>query len=134
MTAMASTRRVRACGMALAVFFGLGGLGGCGGGGVRPEALKAWIGRPASAIEREWGAPTRETRDGEFRILIYEEIERKGSTGQAFDNPNVDRRGRYETIEAAAQQLYRAPTVYVRSYLFWVDRQGTIVNSTVRTP
>ncbi|MBI3456588.1 MAG: hypothetical protein HY002_12495 [Candidatus Rokubacteria bacterium] len=101
---------------------------------VRPEVLRSWVGRPAAALEKDWGPPTREVPDGELRILIYEEVTK--NTQRTFDS--ADPRGRtlgaYAAAQAAAQEAYRLPTVYVRSYLFWVNRGGTIVNSAVHQP
>lgn len=107
---------------------------GCASGGVRPEVLQAWVGRPAAALEKDWGPPTREVRDGETRILVYEEVERK-STKSTFDDADPSRpRGVYGIAQATANEAYRSPTVYVRSYLFWVNREGRIVHAAVRTP
>jgi hypothetical protein len=111
-------------------------LAGCADTGVKPEALKAWVGKPAAALEKDWGPATREVEDGELRILIYEEVEKRAT--RSFEDPGTTTAARYlgptAIAHAAAQEAYRIPTVYVRSYLFWVDRQGTIVNSTVRLP
>jgi hypothetical protein len=109
-------------------------LGGCADTGVKPEELQAWVGKPAAALEKDWGPATREAEDGDLRILIYEEVEKRSSS--SFENaaPAARYLGPTALAHAAAQEAYRIPTVYVRSYLFWVDRQGTIVNSTVRQP
>jgi len=115
---------------------------GCGGyTGLRPEALQKWVGRPATSLQKDWGPATREVEDGDLRILVYEEMQQKGSYYKGgFETENQDpsryRQGGADYVAAAeaAQKAYRAPTVYVRSYLFWVDREGTIVNSAVRTP
>ncbi len=102
---------------------------GCASG-VRPEALQAWVGRPAAALEKDWGPPTREVQDGEMRILIYEEVEKRASS--AFQGTaSAFRRG---ATQADTDETYRSPTIYVRSYLFWVNREGTIVQSARRTP
>ena len=107
---------------------------GCASGGIRPETLQAWVGRPGGALEKDWGPPTREVQDGETRILVYEEVERK-STKSVFDDADPSRaRGGYGMAQLTANEAYRSPTVYVRSYLFWVNREGTIVHSAVRTP
>jgi hypothetical protein len=101
--------------------------------GVHPAVLKAWVGKPATALEAEWGTPTRETQDGDVRVLIYEEVERRRGKTQ-FDDQDPSRvRGSGYTA-AAAEEAYKAPRVYVRSYLFWVNREGTIVHSAARTP
>jgi len=113
--------------MALGLAVGLAGAG-CSTA-IRPEVLKAWIGRPAAALEREWGTPTREVPDGALRILIYEQFEkRSGSDFQA----GAGRRA--ITSSDAPSETYRSPTVYARSYLFWVNPEGTIVHSDVRNP
>jgi hypothetical protein len=56
----------------------LGGLGfvACTRGGLPPEQVQAWVGRPAADLVKAWGAPTREVDDAGQRVLIYEEIER----------------------------------------------------------
>ena len=51
------------------------GLVACSKGGIPPEQVEAWAGRPAADLVREWGAPTKEVDDAGQRVLIYEEIE-----------------------------------------------------------
>ncbi len=103
---------------------------GCGGG-ITPAALKAaWEGRPAAALEKDWGPATRETPDGELRILIYEEVESKSSR-PLEGAVSAFRRG---ATPSEPDDKYRGPSIYVRSYLFWVNPQGTIVHTAVRTP
>ncbi len=107
---------------------------GCASSGIRPEVLQAWVGRPVAALEKDWGPPTREVQDGQTRILVYEELERK-STKSTFDDADPSRpRGTYGVAQLTANQAYQGPTVYVRSYLFWVNRDDTIVHAAVRTP
>src|SRR5262249_26325989 len=55
------------------------GLLACNRGGLPPEKVEAWIGRPAADLEREWGPPTKEVTDAGQRVLIYEEVERTGN-------------------------------------------------------
>lgn len=119
---------MRAWGLALALAL----VGAACASGIKPEALRAWIGRPAAELERDWGAATREVPDGDLRILVYEEVERR--VGRNFETTAAGRQDAYAAAAAAAQEAYRVPTVYVRSYLFWVNRDGTIVNSMVRQP
>ncbi len=107
---------------------------GCGSA-IRPEVLRTWVGRPVAALEKDWGPATREVQDGELRILVYEELEKTTSRNfqdaatarSAGINPN-------DPYALAAQEAYRSPSVYVRSYLFWVNPEGTIVNAAVRQP
>ena len=107
-------------------------LAGCANQGLSPETLRQWVGRPATALEKDWGPPTREVRDGETRILVYEELQRQTGPQTKFDDVEGPRsRG---SQEMSSRQAYVAPKVYVRSYLFWVDPEGRIVHSTVRTP
>jgi hypothetical protein len=109
---------------------------GCASSGLPPEALKRWVGRPAATLQKDWGPATREVPDGELRILVYEEVEQRTSKS-GFDNQDPSRpRGgtTYQAAHDAANEAYHTPKVYVRSYLFWVNREGTIVNSAVRTP
>jgi hypothetical protein len=119
----------------LAVVLALGLAAAACAAGVHPEVLKAWVGRPATALEADWGPPTRETQDGDVRVLIYEEVERpSGRTTFDDQDPSRSRGSGYSAAAAAAAEAYKAPRVYVRSYLFWVTREGTIVHSAVRTP
>ena len=92
------------------------------------------MGRPAAAIQQEWGPATREIVDGDLRILVYEQVERR--TSSDFQSPAATRAsgGAAGLAQAAAADAYRSPTVYVRSYLFWVNREGTIVHSDMREP
>jgi hypothetical protein len=124
----------RLLGLGLAVAFAAG----CGGG-VRPEVLKGWVGRPAASLEKDWGVPTREVPDGDLRILVYEEVERQRAGASKFDYQDPygnygSNRDIHTQAQIAAEEAYRAPRVYVRSYLFWVDREGKIVHSAIRTP
>lgn len=112
------------------VALALGLAAGCGGG-VRPEVVQGWVGRPVTALRQDWGPPTREVEDGANRILIYEEIERR-STGASFQAPRQTSRN--DPPESVSQDSYRGPRVYARSYLFWVNREGAIVHVDVRQP
>ena len=51
------------------------GLAACSRGGIPPEQVQAWAGRPEADLKRAWGTPTREVTDAGQRVLIYEEIE-----------------------------------------------------------
>jgi hypothetical protein len=130
MNAMTPLGRLAGLGLVVAL------AAGCGGG-IRPEVLKGWVGRPAASLEKDWGAPTREVPDGDLRIMVYEEVE-KQRTGNAglFDqqDPGGYSRDIHHEAQKAAERAYHAPRVYVRSYLFWVDREGKIVHTAVRTP
>jgi hypothetical protein len=106
---------------------------GCGQPALKPEELQAWVGKPAAALEKDWGPATREVADGDMRILIYEELAKNAAKG--FEGSrSVRLLGPYGAAHEAAKEAYRLPTVYVRSYLFWVDQAGKIVNSTVSQP
>jgi hypothetical protein len=124
---MIAARRV----VALLALLGLAA--GCAGG-VPPRVLQSWVGRPAGALQKDWGPPTREVQDGDLRILVYEEVERQSRQSQFDDQDPRRTRGTYGYAHDAAVAAFRAPTVYARSYLFWVNREGTIVHSTVRNP
>jgi hypothetical protein len=128
-SAMTRTRCLVGLGLALAL------AAGCGGG-IRPEVLRGWVGRPAASLEKDWGPATREVPDGDMRILVYEEVERARTRATPFDyqDPYGNSRDVHHQAQRAAEEAYRAPRVYVRSYLFWVDREGKIVHSAVRTP
>jgi hypothetical protein len=69
--------------------------------------------------------------DGDRRLLIYEQLERSSATDFRTRRPTA--RNTYGRAEEA-DQLPPAPTTHVRSYLFWVDRDGVIVQSAVREP
>jgi hypothetical protein len=108
----------------------LAGLGACATG-ISSESLQTWIGKPAAALTQDWGPATREVSDGDRRILIYEQLDRSTAIDFQTRRPTMKNTyGRAEEIEA----LPPAATVYVRSYLFWVDRDGVIVQSAVREP
>ena len=111
-------------------------IAGCAGGGVDPKVVKSWEGRPAESLEKDWGPPTREAQDGDLRIMIYEEMTKRDRGGSSFDaqDPSRMRGSNYEQAYQQAQDAYKAPRVYARSYLFWVNRDGKIVHATVRTP
>jgi hypothetical protein len=127
----AMERLGRLVGLGLAVVLAAG----CGGG-IRPEVLKGWVGRPAASLEKDWGPATREVPDGDLRIMVYEEVERQRYGNNAFDqaDPGGYHRDIHHEAQKAAELAYHAPRVYVRSYLFWVDREGKIVHTAVRTP
>jgi len=120
---------------ALAVTLALGlAFAGCAAG-VDPQVVKAWEGRPAATLEKDWGPPTREAQDGDLRIMIYEEVSKRNPQ-TVFDaqDPSRMRGTNYDLAYQQAQEAYKAPRVYVRSYLFWVNREGNIVHAAVRTP
>jgi hypothetical protein len=96
----------------------------------RREDLQAWVGRPVAALRQEWGAPTREVQDDGLRIVIYEQLER--NTPRSFTNPAP--RARDAAIQDLVNEGARGPTVYVRSYLFWVNAEGAIIRADVRQP
>jgi hypothetical protein len=106
----------------------LGLAAACTRGGLPPEQVQAWIGRPAAELTRAWGAPTREVTDQGLRVLIYEELER--ASGSTFGPQNVSPRD----ARAAGVAVEPRAVVYARSYLFWVDSTGTIVRSQIHQP
>jgi hypothetical protein len=111
-------------------------LAGCASGGVDPQVLRHWEGRPAATLEKDWGPPTREAKEGDLRIMIYEEIGKSGGQSK-FDaqDPSRMRGGAsYEQAYQSSQEAYKAPRVYIRSYLFWVNPEGKIVHAAVRNP
>lgn len=117
--------------LAVALVVGLGA--GCASSVVRPEVLQGWVGRPAAALRQEWGLPTREIPDGARRILVYEQLEKR--SGSDFQStPSSARQSGLSPAQALANEIYRNPTVYVRSYLFWVDAQDAIVHVDIRQP
>jgi hypothetical protein len=100
--------------------------GGCSGGGLSPETVRAWVGRPVTSLEQAWGPATRETRDGGRRLLIYEEVEK--TSQRDLQSPVAPR---YAPPGTVYEPNVR---VYVRSYLFWVNPDGTIGEATRRDP
>lgn len=115
--------RLRGWGLGLALL----AIASCAGGGIRPEALQSWVGRPAAALEQAWGPPTRQVPDGDRRLLVYEEITQ--STRQDFETPRGQRYG--PLLGEYGPQSVR---VYVRSYLFWVNGAGVVEHATRRDP
>jgi hypothetical protein len=108
------------------------GLAACSKGGLSPEQVQAWVGRPAADIVRAWGAPTREVDDAGQRVLIYEEMEQDQSLG--FERTVTARQAGSAAAAEAANVAARGPAVYRRSYLFWVDAGGKIVRAQIRQP
>jgi hypothetical protein len=108
------------------------GLGACSRGGLPPEQVQAWVGRPAADLVKSWGAPTREVVDAGQRVLIYEEMEKNATLN--FERTVTARQvgGGAAAAEANASAL--GPRVYARSYVFWIDAAGAIVRAQIRTP
>jgi hypothetical protein len=110
------------------------GVAGCGPVAIPPEVLQRYVGRPAADLKKDWGEPSREVPDGDLRILVYEEL-RESSPGD-FQNPRgtvYKPRSSGTGLEAPSDRE-KGLTVYVRSYLFWVNREGLVVRTTVREP
>jgi hypothetical protein len=108
------------------------GLGACTRGGVPPEQVQAWVGRPAGDLVKAWGAPTREVDDAGQRVLIYEEMARNEAL--PFDKRVTARQVGSAQAAEAANAAAQGPAVHARSYLFWVDAAGAIVRAQIRTP
>ncbi len=104
-------------------------LAACSKGGVPPEKVQAWMGRPAADLIREWGSPTKEVEDAGQRVLIYEEVEQ---TGSAEFSRTVSKR--YDDSPAAAAAAAIGYNAYARSYLFWVDASGKISRTQIHQP
>ena len=108
------------------------GLAACTRGGLPPEQVQAWVGRPAADLVKTWGAPTREVVDADQRVLVYEEMER--NRDQNFERTVTASQAGSAAAAEAANAAARGPTVYARSYLFWVDAAGAIVRAQIRQP
>ena len=108
------------------------GLVACSRGGLPPERVQAWVGRPAAELEREWGAPTRDVTDGGQRVMIYEEVERSQTTDFSRQVSTRSRAPGEDPTAAAASTL--GSSSYARSYLFWVDTAGNITRTQIRQP
>ena len=108
------------------------GLAACSRGGLPPEQVQAWVGRPATDLVRAWGAPTREVDDAGQRVMIYEEMERNQALN--FEKTVTARQAGSAAAAEQANAAARGPTVYARSYLFWVDTAGAIVRAQIRQP
>ena len=108
------------------------GLIACTRGGLPPERVQAWVGRPAAELVREWGAPTKEVDDVGQRLMVYEEVER--AQGGEFQKQVSARQAGSTEAAAAANAAVKGPTIYVRSYLFWVDAAGKITRTEIRQP
>jgi hypothetical protein len=106
------------------------GLLACNRGGLPPEQVQAWVGRPAAELERAWGPATKEVTDAGQRVLIYEEVER---TGSAEFSREVSPRSA-GTGPPPPPPSTLGYSSYARSYLFWVDAAGTIVRTQIRRP
>ena len=97
---------------------------------IRPEVLQRWVGKPAAALEKDWGPATREVTDGGQRVLIYEELDKV--------RQDIDTRGGGTSARTMESPIQRQANItayglkaYARSYLFWVDGAGTIVKTEV---
>ena len=100
-------------------------------GGVPPEQVQAWEGRPAADLVREWGTPTKEVDDAGQRVLIYEEIEQTGAPQFSREvSPAYSGGG----ARAPPRRRPSAYNSYARSYLFWVDAAGKITRTQIRQP
>jgi hypothetical protein len=100
--------------------------------GLPPEQVQAWVGRPATDLVKDWGAPTREVEDAGQRVLVYEETERANTPN--FQHGVTKSQAGSAAAQAAARDAALGPTVYARSYLFWVDGGGAIVRAQIRQP
>ena len=118
----------------LALFVGVTALAfsACKSTGLPPEQIQAWVGRPAADLVRAWGPPTREVDDAGQRLLVYEQVER--NQRPAFATQTTARVTGSAESAVAANAATQGPTVYARSYLFWVDAVGKIVRSQIRQP
>jgi len=114
----------------LALVVGLTALGlmACSKGGLAPEQVEVWVGRPRADLVREWGAPTKEVDDAGQRVLIYEEIEQ---TKAAEFSREVSQRNVGGVPPPPSTVGYSS---YARSYLFWVDAAGKITRTQIRRP
>jgi hypothetical protein len=106
------------------------GAAACSSSGISPAVLQTWVGKPVTGLRQEWGAATRELPDSGLTLYIYEELERR--TGQSFEQPNPEQRPNKDEMVLRLGAV--PPRVYVRSYLFWADRDGKIVRAEVRQP
>lgn len=103
------------------------GLMACSRGGLPPEQVEAWVGRPRADLVREWGAPTKEVDDAGQRVLIYEEVEHTKST-------EFSRAVSPRAVGGTPPPSTVGPSSYARSYLFWVDAAGKITRTQIRRP
>jgi hypothetical protein len=106
------------------------GLTACSRGGIPPEQVQAWAGRPAADLVRSWGAPTREVTDAGQRVLIYEEIEQTKATEFSREVSTATR----NAGQGPAGPSTIGISSYARSYLFWVDAEGKISRTQIRQP
>jgi len=102
------------------------GLAACGGV-PPPHDIAPWVGRTASDLSREWGAPTREMVDSSQRILVYEEVIETHTKDLSQDTSR-------RNLGSDPPRDVRMFSAYARSYLFWVDASGKITQTQVRDP
>ena len=91
-------------------------------------------GRPAVALEKEWGPPTREIPDQGQRLLIYEELDQKRGPVVAGPDHQRAQQNSAAAVQAQANATVNPKTFYVRSYRFWVDATGRIVRTATHEP
>lgn len=98
-------------------------LAGCGGG-VPPERVQAWVGRPVADLIHDWGTPTKELQDEGQRLLVFDGLESARTSDFKKD------------VSSRNQPMEMPSTVganaYARSYLFWVDASGKITRAEIR--
>ena len=100
---------------------------------VRPEVLESFVGRPATALEKAWGPPSREVPDGGQRLLIYEQMDRRDAVDVARSD-STKRSATQNSVQTQTNATVNPGKVYARSYRFWVDAAGTVVRWAVHEP
>src|SRR5262245_37030028 len=102
----------------------------CNKGGLRPEQVEAWVGRPANDLIKSWGPPTREVQDNGQRVIIYEEMEQDANL--PFEKTVSARTAGSAAAAEQANRDARGPARYARAYLFWIDAAGVIARTQIR--
>jgi hypothetical protein len=108
------------------------GLAACKAG-IPLEQVRAWEGRPAADLVREWGPPTKEVDDAGQRVLVYEEVERTVSAAFTREVSTRSNWGGGGGIAPPPSSTIGYNS-YARSYLFWVDATGKISRTQIHNP
>src|SRR5262245_2207969 len=97
------------------------GLVACGGI-PPPQKIDGWVGRSASDLTHDRGAPTREITDAGQRVLVYDEMIETRTRDLSQDSSR-------RNAGAVPALSLTSSSVYARTYMFWVDASGKITQT-----